>query len=102
VRCHGAADTADRMHVRLFAQARTGPPKRRSPALAGTSNRAKFVVSSTQTDTIAALAAQRACCAAARRAASLQRRAQVADAIGLTDASLRFAAIAEQIRAVLI
>jgi hypothetical protein len=94
----GAAVTADRMHDRLLAQARTGPPKRRSPALGGSSNRAEFVISSERIDTTAERAAQRAIGAAVYRAAKLERRAIIAESIGLRDAGLRFASLATSIR----
>jgi hypothetical protein len=93
-----AAVAADRMHDRLLALARTGPPRKRNPALAGTSNRAKFVNNSDYLDSTATKAAQRAIRGAVLRAASLERRAAIAETIGLRDASLRFASIAATIR----
>jgi hypothetical protein len=50
---------------------------------------------------ISEAASQRACRAAVRRLRAIERRTEVLEAIGLTDAALRLAAVAESIRAVL-
>jgi hypothetical protein len=98
----GAAVTADRMHDRLLAQARTGPPKRkrqRGQPLAHRINRE----TQRQTEYDGAEAcAQAAVRHAVRRLREIERRAEIAASVGLTDAALRFAATAEALRAVLV
>jgi hypothetical protein len=94
------AAMADPTQNPLFARRWTGPPKRRRPALGGTSNRAGLFISNSSDPEVSQSdqAAQRACAAATRRVAELHRRARILYDIGLIDACLRVEAIAAEIR----
>jgi hypothetical protein len=100
------AAQSDPLLNRQFSRRWTGPPplKRRSPALASTSNRAvskSFGDDDTLPNNRPPAVGQRALHAAVQRAARLDRRAELLDAIGHRDAALRIAATAVAIRAVL-
>jgi hypothetical protein len=77
------------------------PPEKRNPALAGTSNRAEFVISSETENTEIDRTVQRAIDFAMRRAARIDRVADLLLSIGRTDAAERLSHRAAEIRGVL-
>lgn len=97
MRADGAV-VADRLHDRMLAQARTGPPPMNRKGPAGENGASFGKPISASHLAVSALAAQRACRAAVRRVTEIQRRAAMMAAVGLTDASLRLAGIAAEIR----
>jgi hypothetical protein len=99
---HGAV-TADRLRSVMLTEvwSRTGPPKRNRPAMGGTINRpgTSKAALDNSTNSTANLAAQRSIRTAIRRVAEIERRAEIADALGLRGAAGRLAGIAADIRA---
>jgi hypothetical protein len=95
------ADVAGRMHERLLAGARTGPPpqKRRRPSLQAGAIIEKLSISRVTTDYIAEAAGSRAVGRARQRLVDVEQRADIYRAVGLIDAALRLDAVAEVIRA---
>jgi hypothetical protein len=94
-----AAEQSDPIRNVFFVRRWTGPPPRNRKGL-GRDTQAYFenLNLNQPHHTIAELAAQRACRSAACRLASLQRRAAIADALGLVDAADRFRSIGATIR----
>ena len=93
--------TADRLADVYLARAWKPPRNRKRPRPAQPRAHVDFRNGSSSTLNLGEASAQRAVHHALRRVAELERRAAMMASVGLTDASLRLAAVAEQIRQVL-
>jgi 2-hydroxychromene-2-carboxylate isomerase len=96
------AAQSDHTLNRQFSRRWTGPPHRNRKPRGATPGASKSIINSKQAiDSTAISAAERAVRKAERRVREIERRAALLEALGLTDAALRVAKIAEEIRAVL-
>jgi len=102
MRVSSGCEAAGQMHDRLLGMARTGPPprnrKRRRCQPTASRINPETLTQPNHQHTNGATSAQRATRYAVRRVAEIERSAELLEAVGLRDASMRLGAIARSIR----